>query len=83
MEIKQPKKPEIRTKVDFLFEKANIVSKSQLANLAENSRKSQLFETNIDLDESKLATFWDKGGTLISTLGSVSSKPDHPPRATP
>ena len=30
------KKPETRTKVDFLFERANILSKSQLIKLAQN-----------------------------------------------
>ena len=50
MKIQRPKKPETRTKLDFLFEKANILSKSQLVKLAQKVRKSQLLETNIDLN---------------------------------
>ena len=48
--IQRPAKPETRTKVDFLFERANILSKSQLVTLAQKLRKSQLFETNFDLN---------------------------------
>ena len=44
------KKPETRPKVDFLFERANILSKSQLVTLAEKLRKNQLFETNLDIN---------------------------------
>ena len=48
VKIQQPKKPETRTKVDFLFERANILSKSQLVKLAKKLRKSQLLGTNLD-----------------------------------
>ena len=34
VKVQQPKKPETRTKVDFLFERANILTKSQLIKLA-------------------------------------------------
>ena len=63
------KKSETRTKVDFLFERANIFCpKSQLVKLAQKVRKNQLFETN------SLSQISKKGGTvnfhitLISTL---------------
>ena len=49
VKIKQPKKPETRTKVDFLFKRVNILSKSQLVKLIKKLSKSQLFETNLDL----------------------------------
>ena len=42
VKIQQPKKPETRTKVDFLFERANILSKKPAHKLAKKLRKSQL-----------------------------------------
>ena len=48
MKIQQPKKPATRTKVDFLFERANSLSKSQLVKFAKKLRKSQLLKTNLD-----------------------------------
>ena len=35
MEIQQPKEPDTRTKVNFLFERANNFSKNQLIKLAQ------------------------------------------------
>ena len=64
MEIQQPKKPATRTKVSFLFERANILSKSQLITIAQKLREGQLLETNLVQIRNKLATFWDKGGTI-------------------
>ena len=46
MKIQLPKKPETRTKVDFLLERANILSKKP-------TRK-------IGSDVKKKPTFWDK-----------------------
>ena len=50
VKIKQSKKPETRTKVDFLFERAEptFYPKSQLIKLAQKVRKSQLFDTDLD-----------------------------------
>ena len=48
MKMQQPKKPETRTKVDFLFERATFCQKSQLVKLAQKLRKSQPLETNPD-----------------------------------
>ena len=42
------KKPETSTELDLLSERANISSKTQLAKLAQEVRKSQIFETNLD-----------------------------------
>ena len=38
--------------------------KSQLVKLPKKFRKIQMFETNLDLNKWKLATFSDKGGTI-------------------
>ena len=46
----QKKNPETRARVDFLFERANILSKSQLIELAKKMFESQLFETSLDLN---------------------------------
>ena len=48
MKIQQSKKPETRTKVDFLFERANILSEGQLVELAQKVGKSHLSETILD-----------------------------------
>ena len=46
----QPKKPETRFSFGFLVRKSkHCVKKSQLVKLAQNLRKSQLFEANVDL----------------------------------
>ena len=42
------KKPETRTKVDFLFERANILSETPVRQIGTKSKKNQLFETNLD-----------------------------------
>ena len=44
MKIQQPKKPEIRTKVDFLFERANILSKKPARKIGQKIKKKQTFE---------------------------------------
>ena len=43
MKIHSAKKPETGTKVDFLFEGANIQQKSQITKLSQKLRKSQIF----------------------------------------
>ena len=48
MTIQQPKKPETRTKVDFLFERANILSKKPARKIGKKLRKSQLLRTSLD-----------------------------------
>ena len=50
VEIGQPKKPETRIEVDFLFERANILSKKPARKIGSKLRKGQLFETNLDLN---------------------------------
>ena len=44
MKIQQPKKPETRTKVDFLLEKANILSKKPAHKIGQKIKKKQTFE---------------------------------------
>ena len=44
MKIQQPKKPEIRTKVDFLFERANILSKKPARKIGQKIKKKPTFE---------------------------------------
>ena len=44
MKIQQPKKPEIRTKVDFLFERANILLKKQARKIGQKIKKKPTFE---------------------------------------
>ena len=44
------KKPGTRTKVDLLFERANILSKSQLVKWAQKVRKANYW-TNLDLNK--------------------------------
>ena len=48
MKIQEPKKPETKTKVDFLFERAKFCQKSKLVKLVKKLRKSQLLRTNLD-----------------------------------
>ena len=64
VKIKQPKKPETRTKVDFLFERAIIMSKKPARKIGSKIIKKPIF-----WDESwpklvKISHFWDKGGTI-------------------
>ena len=44
------KKPETRTEADFLFERANILSKTPARKIGSKIKKNQLFETNLDLN---------------------------------
>ena len=44
MKIKQPKKPETRTKVGFLFEIANILSKKPARKIGLKIKKKPTFE---------------------------------------
>ena len=64
MKIQQPKKPETRTEVDFLFERANVLSKKPVRKIDSKIKKKPTVETNLDLDYKKLVTFWDKGGII-------------------
>ena len=47
VKIQQPKKPETRTKVDFLLERANILSKNPDCKTGQKVRKSQLLRQNL------------------------------------
>ena len=61
-EITAVKRVEERTKVDFLFERSNILSNSQLIKLGQNIRKSQLFKkalTQISKNSQFLGQRWD------------------------
>ena len=44
VKIQQPKKPETRTKVDFFFERANILSKKPARKIGYNIKKKPTFE---------------------------------------
>ena len=44
MKIQQPKKPEIMTKVDFLFERANILSKKPARKIGQKIKRKPTFE---------------------------------------
>ena len=44
MKIQQPKKPEIRTKVNFLFERANILLKKPARKIGQKIKKKPTFE---------------------------------------
>ena len=77
MKIKQPKKARSRTKVDFLFERANILSKSHIIKLTKKLRKSELLRTNLDINLVKNSHFlgqrWDHRSPYhLPTLGNVN-----------
>ena len=72
MKIQQPKKPETRTKVDFWFERAGILSTKPARKIGPKVKNKQLFETNLDPNWQKIATFSDKVETIHIT---------HPPLA--
>ena len=63
-EITTAKKPETRTKADFLSERANILSKKPALKIGSKYKKRPIFETNPDIHYWKIATFWGKGGTI-------------------
>ena len=44
MKIQQPENPEIWTKVDFLFERANILSKKPAHKIGQKIKKKPTFE---------------------------------------
>ena len=44
MKIQQPKKPETRTKMGFLFERANILSKKPARKIGKKIEKKPTFE---------------------------------------
>ena len=48
MRIQQPKKPETSTKLDFLFKRANILSKKATRKICSKIKKKQPFETKLD-----------------------------------
>ena len=64
MKIQQPKKPETRQRWISCLKEPTFCQKSQLVKLAKKLRKSQLLRTNLDPNWYKIATFWDKGGTI-------------------
>ena len=43
VKMRQPKKPETKTKVDFLFERANILSKEPIRKIDSNIKKKPTF----------------------------------------
>ena len=50
MEKQHQKKPETRTEVDFLFERANILSKKPARKIGSKIKKIPTFETNLNLN---------------------------------
>ena len=58
MKLQWPKMPETRTKVEFLFEKANILSKKPARKIGSKSKKKPItFETMLDPNYSKNSRF--------------------------
>ena len=77
MKIQQPKKPEIRTKVDFLFERANILSKKPARKIGQKIKKKPTFEDKpwpkLVKNSQFLGQRWDHRSPYhLSTLGPCS-----------
>ena len=64
MKIQQPKEREKRTKADFLFERANILSKQSAVKIGSNIKKKPTFWDKPWPKLVKLATFWNRSGTI-------------------
>ena len=81
MKIQQPKKPEIRTKVDFLFERANILSKKPARKIGQKIKKKPTFEDKpwpkLVKNSHFLGQRWDHRSPYhLSTLG-IADKECH------
>ena len=82
MKIQQPKNPEIRTKVDFLFERANILSKKPARKIGQKIKKKPTFEDKpwpkLVKNSHFLGQRWNHRSPYhLSTLGFSSTNGTH------